>query len=182
MRFFLRMLGVLFLSICLVIAHIAVASSFGTPWNAINSIMGVCLSILVREEKGWVVWVSFVCHALIELYTKTPFGVLLLAGTCSLLFGYWIYSYIFTNQTWYSTLALSGIVMVMYRVLYTGSIVVATFAAGETFVFSTTILLTYVTELVFTTVMVLFTSLVFTKRTPRVSKDRYSVFGYGSSR
>lgn len=159
----------------------AVASWLPTPWNAINSIMVVCLSILIREEKGWVVWVSFACHSIIELYTKTPFGILLTAGTLSLLFGYWIYSYIFTNQSWYSTLALCGMVMVMYRLMYTLGIVVVSFFAHDTQAVTGATLLTYVSELFFTSLAVLLISFVITRGAPRLPKDRYKLFGYGSS-
>jgi hypothetical protein len=180
MRTLLRVLGVILLATLLVILHMAAASWLPAPWNAVNSIMVVCLSILIREEKGWVVWVSFACHSIIELYTKTPFGVLLTAGTFSLLFGYWIYSYVFTNQSWYSSLALVAMVMMMYRLMYTIAIVIISFITHEAQIITGVTVMTYVSELLLTSLGVLFISFIITRGASRQPGRRNTFFTYGS--
>ncbi len=180
MRLLLRFLIILILVVFLVLVHMAASSLLPYPLNAINSVMAVCLLIMMRKEEGLVVWVSFFCHFVIELYTKTPFGILLAAGTMSLLLGYWLYGYIFSNQSWYAALALSVIVMAMYRIIYTLGIIGTDFFLSTSHPFSVIVLSKYFFELLFTSLVVVIAWIILHSRRPRRDTERYRFFGYGS--
>jgi len=103
---------------------VLIAFSMGTsyllpqPFSNINIIFLILIIIMMARDSGLVVWISFFIHFFIELYSSTPFGLILFSGTISILIIFWLYKNIFTNRSWYSAMALSVLALLLYRLLY----------------------------------------------------------------
>ncbi|OGH72225.1 MAG: hypothetical protein A2921_03830 [Candidatus Magasanikbacteria bacterium RIFCSPLOWO2_01_FULL_43_20b] len=69
-------------------------------------------------DSGFIIWLSFFSHLIIELYTTAPFGILLTSGTLSILLSFWLYKYLFTNRSWYAAGALGLLTIFIYRAIY----------------------------------------------------------------
>jgi hypothetical protein len=102
----------------IIASHLFVAYIFGEPWANINITLGILLVVLFWRETGVVVWLSFFAHLIIELYTLTPFGIILFSGTSAVLFTYWAYVHVFTNKSWFSITILSFLTILFYRSIY----------------------------------------------------------------
>lgn len=106
------------LSLFVVVLHIGLVTFFLHPFNKINLISLFVIIILLMTESGKVVWLSFVSYFLVELFSITPFGVVLYSGTISALVSFWLYKGIFTNRTVLTTMSLATISIVVYRFFY----------------------------------------------------------------
>lgn len=106
------------LAFLVVILHISLVPFFPYPLNKINLISLYVVIILLVTESGRAVWLSFVPYFLIELFSVTPFGVVLYSGTISALVSYWLYKSIFTNRSILTTMSLLAISVFVYRFLY----------------------------------------------------------------
>jgi hypothetical protein len=100
------------------VAHLFFAYVLSYPASLINILFIFILLILLIRESGIVVWFAFGCHFIIELYSTTPFGVILLSATSATLITYWTYKRVFTNRSWYAGAILSALCITQYRVLY----------------------------------------------------------------
>ncbi len=117
MKFFLSLLTKIVFLLTLVIAHFFISYSFAFPYNTINIIFAALILFMVFSETGVIVWMSFFMHFCIELYSISPFGVILLSSTLSILFTYWLFQTVFTNRSWYSTIFLTFVSLFFYRFL-----------------------------------------------------------------
>lgn len=88
------------------------------PWSKINLLFALLIILVLWRGSGWVVWVAFFSHLLIELYTASPFGVVLISSTLSILFSYWLYQHLFTNRSWYAAMALAALTLALFRLFY----------------------------------------------------------------
>lgn len=137
------------------------------PWSKVNILFAVLLLILAFRPQGAVVWMSFLAHFFLELYAITPFGILLLSGTLSMLFTYWAYQYIFSNRSWYAMVAMSVFTLFVYRCIYMTTLFIAHLIHPETVVSWGSILETQVWEILFTTSLVGILYLLFFYRSRR---------------
>src|SRR3989339_708689 len=97
--FFLSFPLTLFLVIGVSITALALPLLSSSPIRNTNLIFVFLLLYVLFNESGRVVWIAFASHALRELFSTTPFGIILAAGTLSILFSYWTLRYIFTNRS-----------------------------------------------------------------------------------
>lgn len=104
-----------------------------TPLDNFNVIFFILILYLIFRESGLVVYLALAAHFAVELYTVTPFGIVLYAGTISFLLGYWLYRSVFTNKSWYSAIILSSIMLVAFRFLYLISGWVGGFVSSQNF-------------------------------------------------
>ena len=118
MRAILRFVKYILITITLASSQFAVAYLLPSPWNRINSIFIVLVLLLLMSETGLVIWLAFATHFFVELYAATPFGTILFSSTVGMLATFWLYQYFFTNKSWYTALAVSGMSLVFYRLLY----------------------------------------------------------------
>ncbi len=118
----MKLLGKILLIFCSLI--VLIAFSIGTsyllpqPFSNINIIFLILIIIMMARDSGLVVWISFFIHFFIELYSSTPFGLILFSGTIGILIIYWLYKNFFTNRSWYSAMTLSILALLLYRLLY----------------------------------------------------------------
>ena len=88
------------------------------PFNKVNVLFAVLSILVLLKDSGRIVWLAFLVHFLIDLYTVTPFGVVLSSGTVAFLMMYWLYRSLFTNRTIGAVLSITAIGLTIYRLLY----------------------------------------------------------------
>lgn len=125
MKTFLTTLLSILLLLVAVSLHMGASYILPYPWSKVNILFIILLLLLAFRAVGSVVWMSFLAHFFLELYAVTPFGVLLLSGTVSMLLTYWAYQYLFSNRSWYAMVAMSMFTLVVYRCVYSLSLAVA---------------------------------------------------------
>lgn len=114
-KFFLILLGILLITVF----QVSFSLFFKYPISSINILFVIILLLLLIHESGIVVWLAFITHFILELYTtSTPFGIILSAGTLSILLTYWLHKYVIINKTWYSGIVLAFISLTIYRAFY----------------------------------------------------------------
>ena len=110
---------------------------------------------MLLRRKGTVVWLSFVMHFLIELYSTAPFGTILFSGTIATLIIYWLAESVFTNSTVLVALGLSTIGLIVYRAIYTVFLVASSVVLDtNTGLLQGSIMLVFLWELLFTSILV----------------------------
>ena len=88
------------------------------PYSKINIIFIALLIIMMWSDSGTVIWISFFSHFFIELFSTTPYGIILFSSTIAWLFCFWLYKNFFTNRSWYSATALMFFVLICYHLFY----------------------------------------------------------------
>jgi hypothetical protein len=114
----IKFLFFFFFLIGLILLNFAVSYIFKFPFSKINIIFAFIMFYMFWKETGIAVWFSFILHFLNELYAGTQFGILLAAGTLSILLSFWMFKMIFSNKSVYSIFVLSIITMLLYRIIY----------------------------------------------------------------
>ncbi|PIZ95932.1 MAG: hypothetical protein COX81_00020 [Candidatus Magasanikbacteria bacterium CG_4_10_14_0_2_um_filter_37_12] len=134
-----------------VVVHISLSYFLVSPFSKINAIFIFLILFIFWKESGWVVWISFMAHFFVELFSLMPFGILLVSSTISILITYWLYTEVFTNHSWYAGSLLCASSLVIFRSLYALILFLSTFFVkvditwGDLFV-------TFFTEILFTTI------------------------------
>ncbi|MFH1286697.1 MAG: hypothetical protein ABII02_03010, partial [Candidatus Magasanikbacteria bacterium] len=100
-------------------ADLAASYILPSPFHHINIIFSCVVLFIVWWESGWAVWISFFLHLMVELYSTSPFGVVLVSSTVSVLAVYWLYKDVITNHSLPGAMLLGGIAIIIYRALYT---------------------------------------------------------------
>lgn len=75
------------------------------------------LSLLIWKN-GVIVWYAAALYALLDMYTATPFGVVLYAGTLAMLVTFWLYRAIITNQGIMAAGLVTGVLIIITNVFY----------------------------------------------------------------
>lgn len=152
---------------------VAVSVSMGAayvlpyPWSKVNMLFIVLLLILAFRPQGTVVWMSFLAHFFLELYAITPFGVLLLSGTLSMLFTYWAYQYLFSNRSWWAMIAMSAFTLFVYRCVYMLALWIAYLIDPRVPITWSSIVITTSWEILFTTTLIAIVYFIFFYRSHR---------------
>ncbi len=109
---------ILFILILLVGCSMLVSYLLPYPFSNINIIFIFLIIFMMARDSGLVVWISFFTNFFTEIYSSTPFGLILFSGTISILIIFWLYKTIFTNRSWYSAMALVSLALLLYRTLF----------------------------------------------------------------
>lgn len=118
MKDLIRILLIIIGMAMIVAGQLIVAYLLPYPFNNLNVIFFALTLYLIFRESGLVVYLALGVHFLVELYTVSPFGIVLYSATVAFLFGYWMYRSVFTNKSWFSAFALSFLMLTLYRLLY----------------------------------------------------------------
>lgn len=118
MNFIFKILKFFLLIVLLAIINIGFSYLIPYPFSKLNIVFAILVSLFFWNESGLVVWAAFFVSLIVELYTTTPFGVVLISNTLGILFAYWLYKWLFTNRSWYAMAALSLVSISLYRLLY----------------------------------------------------------------
>ena len=118
MEFLGKILLIFFSLIFLIALSLGASYLLPHPFSNINIIFLILIIPMMARDSGLVVWISFFIHFFLELYSSTPFGLILFSGTISILVIFWLYKNIFTNRSWYSAMSLSVLALLSYRLIY----------------------------------------------------------------
>lgn len=102
----------------LTMAHIGLFNILPSPLHNINIVFIVLILLIVFNGSGKIVWLSFMLHFFMDIYSISSFGVYLVSGTLSILFLYWLHKEFFTNQSLLSVFAMTITGLVIFRILY----------------------------------------------------------------
>lgn len=114
-----RFFGILFLFLSIVALQLTVSNLLPYPLDKVNIIFAVLILYLLFKGSGAVVWFAAGLHLLVELYSATPFGIVLFASTFGILIVFWLARVLFTNPSPHVAAGLLVLGLVSYRVLYT---------------------------------------------------------------
>lgn len=117
MRYFLSIFSKVLFLLALVVAHFFLSYILPFPLNTVNVIFASLVLFMLLSESGTIVWMAFFTHLCIELYSVSPFGVILFSSTVSILFTYWLFQYFLSNRSWYSTVVLTFLSLFFYRAI-----------------------------------------------------------------
>lgn len=99
--------------------HLGFAYVLPHPYQLANVLIAGLVLMLMATNSGKTVWIAAALYWCLELYTVTTFGVVLVAGTGSLLATYWLYRSLITNRTLPAVATLAGTCVTSYRFFYT---------------------------------------------------------------
>jgi len=118
MNVFFKIIGWMFLLFFIIILHFCSLYILPYPFDHLNVLFLFFVSSIYWVGSGRIVWIAFILFFILELYTGTPFGLLLLIGPMSVLFSYWLFMYLFTNRSIFAAIGLLIISLATYRGLY----------------------------------------------------------------
>lgn len=102
----------------IVALQLTVSNLLPYPFDKVNIVFAILIIYLLFKGSGAVVWFSAAFHLLIELYSTTPFGVVLFAGTFGILIVFWVARILFTNASIQVAAGLLVLGLLFYRILY----------------------------------------------------------------
>jgi|SRR3989339_94479 len=151
MKLLIRILIQFFGLIFLVLTNMALAYLLPTPFSKINLVLAVLIVWMLWRGSGFIIWWMFFASFIVELYSTSPFGVILSSSTLAMLFGYWFYRHIFTNRSWYAAIILTLVIICFYRLGYTLILVALSILGTVSLVPWKLIFITSIWEILFTT-------------------------------
>lgn len=155
-----KIIGIVLGLVALVLLNLFFSYTLPFPFSKVNIIFVFLIITMLRTNSGFVVWLSFLIHLFIELHSVTPFGVVILSSTLSILFTYWFYQTIFTNRSLYATIGLSIVSLLLYRVLYIFLLSGASIFIESISVSWSLIITTFLWEILFTGLLIVIVYLV----------------------
>lgn len=165
MRTLLKAIVGLILIVFVIALQFVLSQLLPFPLDKINVIFGCVVLMLLLRRSGLVVWLSFFLHYLIELYSTTPFGVVLFSGTISTLLLYWLSKEVFSSPRPLVALGIGSFGIILYRIIYTITLYISTLFIPQTVVpFTGSLAILYMWELVFTTGFILLMYLILQSR------------------
>ncbi len=89
------------------------------PLSSFNVAIFALIFALLIWESGGVVWFTAVLYAIIDWYSATPYGLILISSTLAMLTVLWFYRSFFTNRSPISAGALTAL-LTSSRLVYYG--------------------------------------------------------------
>lgn len=99
--------------------HLTLIYFLPYPYHTANFLLAILVTMLLVFDSGKIVWFGCALFWCLELYTGTPYGIVLYAGTLTMLFMYWLYGRVITNRSFVAACALTTAAVVSYRAVYT---------------------------------------------------------------
>jgi len=156
MRIFFSLISKIIFLLLLVIAHFFLSYILPFPYNTLNIVFAALVLFMLLSESGTIVWMAFFTHLCIELYSVSPFGIILLSSTLSILCTYWLFQYFFSNRSWYSAILLTFVSLFLYRAISLFLLTITYFIQKEGSVPWSNMFVLSAWELLFTEIIVLF--------------------------
>ena len=144
----------------LVVFSIATSYLLPYPFSGINIILGILILSILWKNNGIIVWISFFSYFTIELFSVTPFGIILFSGTMCILFSLWLYRHILNNRTWYVAIILTFFTLLIYYILYLLTISILQIFGVITLIPWGLIIINFLWELLFTSLFVVICYLI----------------------
>lgn len=162
------------LSLFLIYLNFAIISILPYPFSHINIIFLAIILFILSRESTMVVWLSLILFFIADLSGISPFGLTFFSGVTSVLCTYWFYSYVFTNRSWHSAIALSVISIFTFRLLNFLLYILAEYSHLEFHFNWHDIIKYYILEISITSLFVGAVVFVLSKKWSRFKKERIS--------
>lgn len=117
-RFFTHTLSGLFLVLLSITVQVTVTALFAFPFSQINIIFLLLVIMILFGWKHVALALSLLLHLILELFSASAFGCILVPGVVTTLVTVWLSETVFTNKSFIAALALGGIGLTLYRGLY----------------------------------------------------------------
>jgi len=101
------------------------------PLDTTNVILAVVTLAMLLKPTGYIVWLSFFLHYLVELYALTPFGIILFSGTMSTLLAYWLLRDVFSTPNIPTVFGTIAMTLLMYRIFFVGGVYLVQILTGQ---------------------------------------------------
>lgn len=88
------------------------------PLSSFNSFVFALIFALLIWESGGVVWFAALLYAIVDWYTATPYGLVVISNTLAMLVVLWFYRSFFTNRSPVAAGALAALLTVSRIFLY----------------------------------------------------------------
>lgn len=172
MKFIINFLKLILVAIIIIFIQYTIFYFLPPPWNNINIIFSIVIISIIGWESDVSIWLACLLYFFIELYSISPFGIVLFPGTISIIFAYWLYIFIFTNRSWGSAMVLIATTVIIYRILYTLTFITVEYFDKGFNIEWPALLIPYFWELVFTSVMTGLAVFIFSKFWKRFNVDK----------
>lgn len=116
--YFIDFIKIFLTSFAINVVHLSISMLLPHPVSSINTVFIGFVFILLFWEPSVVVWVALITSYLIELYSTTPFGIVLFSVTAAAVCMLWVYNYVFTNKTYFTAGALIFSSLIIYRFIF----------------------------------------------------------------
>lgn len=152
--------------------HFFVAIFFSEPFNNVNIFFIFLTLFIIGWERGTVIWAAFFVFYVFELYAVTPLGFIIIPGMISIVVIYLLYINIFTNRSWFTSMALISIAMLLNRLLYLAFVYVFNYASGISGIVLKNFFASLFWELLLTATLTGAIFFVLSKKINRFGRDR----------
>ena len=167
----LRIFGMFLAIIFLVAINIGLSYILPFPYSKLNILFAVIIILMLLSDSGLIVWITFFSHLFIELFSTTPFGVIIFSSTISILVAFWLYKHIFTNRSLLATIALSSFALIFYRLIYILLLAITRLFGIRTEIPWQLIFITFLWEFLFTTTLVAIFYFILSKFSKRLKTN-----------
>ncbi len=121
------------ISLPAVIAGQALLLRLPAPFSQISlPLLFLSINLLIWKNGG-IVWYAAALYATLDLYTATPFGLVLYAGTLAMLTVFWLYRAVITNQGIFAVALVTAVLCVAFNIWYAFGRAVLWFAFDRPF-------------------------------------------------
>lgn len=106
------------ISLPLVLGLEALVLRLPAPFSQINiPIIFLSISLLIFKSGG-IVWYAAALYTMLDMYTATPFGLVLLVGTLAMLVVLWLYRAVITNQGILAAALVTATLVSLFNIFY----------------------------------------------------------------
>jgi len=163
-----RSFGVFLAIIFLVALNIGLSYILPFPYSKLNILFAVIIILMLWFDSGLIVWITFFSHLFIEVFSISPFGLILFSSTISILIAFWLYKHVFTNRSLVATVALASFTLLLYRSLYIVILIFIRLFNADLFISWPLLLVTFMWEFLFTIIIVTVLYLILSKFSHRL--------------
>lgn len=165
----LKFILVVFFLVIITSLHVGLVYLLPYPFSKTNFLFCFFILILLWQNSGMIVWMIFFSHFLIELFTISPFGIVLFSSVVAFLICYWLYQNVFTNRSWYAALALSVFTLGVYRFLFVILLLICQIFGWQNETSFSVIFYTILWEMLYTTTLLLLVYFIISRFSKKLS-------------
>lgn len=175
MRLVLAIFKTIFILSLLLLLHFFTVFFLPFPLNTINIFYIFFILYIIGWERGLIIWLSFLVFYVFELYSIAPFGFIIYPGLISVVAVYIFYMNVFTNRSWYTSIALSLIGVATNRIIYLFLIYIINYSSGISKIVLRNFFVDIFWELLLTACTTGIIFLILSKNFDRFSRDRVNI-------
>ncbi len=175
MKALFAFLKVTFFLFFLFLLHFFVVFFLPSPINNINVFFIFFILFIVGWEKSIIIWLAFFIFYILELYSIAPTGFIIIPGMISVITVYLLYVNVFTNRSWFTSVALCIIAIVLNRLFYLALVFILNYASGISGIVLVNFFKSLFWELALTSSVTGVLFFILSKKLNRFSRDKISL-------